>query len=234
MNCIESSIKDEAPVIGYLTVTSDGILKSTRNLMETKIQKMIPFTNQFHFEVEAEADDDIVLTVQSCAHEHLKSNFKKNYIGAVNFYIGFKKALREAEVFDKVRRFTSFSKRRQNCWAKLYNDGHDYFKDMCEELNQARHQVLITDWWLTPFFLLKRPDDINHKHNRVDGILKRLADRGVKIFIILFREPLNILCNDSEQTHFYLESLSRNIRVRRHPIVPQLWSHHEKSCIIDQ
>lgn len=37
MNCIESSMKDEAPVIGYLTVTSDGILKSTRNLMETKI-----------------------------------------------------------------------------------------------------------------------------------------------------------------------------------------------------
>lgn len=97
---------------------------------------------------------------------------------------------------------------------------------MCDELNKARHQVLITDWWLTPFFLLKRPDDINHKHNRIDAILKKLGDRGVKIFIILFREPLNILCNDSEQTHFYLESLSRNIRVRRHPIVPQLWSHH--------
>lgn len=54
------------------------------------------------------------------------------------------------------------------------------------------------------------------------------------MFIILFREPMNILCNDSEQAHFYLESLSRNIRVRRHPIIPQLWSHHEKSCIIDQ
>lgn len=85
---------------------------------------MIPFTNQFTFEVEPEVDDDIVFTVQSCAHENLRSNFKKNHIQAVNFYIGFKKAIRAAEVFDKNRRFQSFSRRRQNCWAKLYNDGH--------------------------------------------------------------------------------------------------------------
>ena len=43
-----------------------------------------------------------------------------------------------------------------------------------------------------------------------------------------------MLCNDSEDAQFYLQSLGRNIRVRRHPIVPQLWSHHEKSVIIDQ
>ena len=28
--------------------------------------------------------------------------------------------------------------------------------------------------------------------------------------------------------------MSRNIRVRRHPIVPQAWSHHEKCVVIDQ
>ena len=93
-------------------------------------------------------------------------------------------------------------------------------------LNEARSQVLITDWWLTPYILLKRPHKVTNKWYRLDGILKKIADRGVKVFIILFREPVNLLANDSEQAHFYLESLSRNIRVRRHPIIPQLWSHH--------
>ena len=64
-------------------------------------------------------------------------------------------------------------------------------------LLSARNQVLITDWWLTPYFVLKRPGQITEKHNRLDGILKRIADRGVRIFIILFREPVNLICNDS-------------------------------------
>lgn len=62
---------------------------------------------------------------------------------------------------------------------------------MCDELNKARKQVCITDWWMTPYFMLKRDlqrgTDIHQTTNRLDGILKKLSDRGVKIFIILFR-----------------------------------------------
>lgn len=138
-----------------------------------------------------------------------------------------------------ANRFESFSRTRQNCWVKLYNDGQGYFSDLCDELNKARKQVCITDWWMTPYFLLKRdpkngPISIHKTVNRLDGILKKLGDRGVKIFIILFRQPLGMISTDSYDCQLYLESLSRNIRMRRHPIAPQLWSHHEKCVIIDQ
>lgn len=43
-----------------------------------------------------------------------------------------------------------------------------------------------------------------------------------------------MISTDSYDCQLYLESLSRNIRMRRHPIAPQLWSHHEKCVIIDQ
>jgi uncharacterized protein with GYD domain len=45
---------------------------------------------------------------------------------------------------------------------------------------------------MTPYFLLKRdtkdgPVDIHDTTKRLDGVLKSLGDRGVKIFIMLFR-----------------------------------------------
>lgn len=43
------------------------------------------------------------------------------------------------------------------------------------------------------------------------------------------------MANDSLHAKHYLESLSSNIKVLRHP--PKklfLWSHHEKSIVIDQ
>lgn len=126
----------------------------------------------------------------------------------LNFYIGVRDAF-EATKLSKKRegeqnRFGSFSRIRNNCYAKLYNDGVDYFRDMCNMLENARNQVLITDWWFTPYIIMKRPNSIKDKHYRVDGILKKIADRGVRVFIILFREPMNMLANDSEQAHFYL------------------------------
>lgn len=73
-----------------------------------------------------------------------------------------------------------------------------------------------------------------NKKYRLDHVLEQIANRGVKVYIILFREPLGLVCNDSEDCQLYLETRSPNIRIRRHPIVPQLWSHHEKCVIIDQ
>ena len=213
---------------------------STKNPLDTKIDQMVPFTNQFIFGSQIEDDDELYFSVSSCTHQNVKVSFKKDYIGGINFHIGLSKAIKESGyTATKGNRFGSFSKPRKNCWTKLYNDGVGYFDDLCDELNAARKQVLITDWWMTPYFVLKRDlkgynNSIEHSVHRLDQVLKRIADRGVKVFIILFREPLGLVCNDSYDCQLYLESLSRNIRMRRHPITPQLWSHHEKCCIIDQ
>ena len=93
---------------------------------------MVPFTRNFKFDIETQTDKDVVMTTQTFQHESLKINFKKNYLGAVNFYAGFQRALTDAEVYEHNRRFDSFSRRRKNCWALPYNDGIGYFSDMCD------------------------------------------------------------------------------------------------------
>lgn len=101
---------------------------------------------------------------------------------------------------------------------------------------KATKQICITGWMITPYFLLKRPNKITDKACRLDGVLQSLAERGLKIFIIAFKEPKMFVNNDSEHVESYLQSLHRNITVLRHPdnMIPLLWSHHEKMVIIDQ
>jgi phospholipase D1/2 len=71
---------------------------------------------------------------------------------------------------------------------------------------KAKHEICITDWMMTPFFLLKRPGTIldSNIHNRLDGVLMQAAERGVKIFIILFMEPAMFVNNDSSGAQKHL------------------------------
>jgi len=75
---------------------------------------------------------------------------------------------------------------------------------MYNELMKAEKQVCITGWMVTPYFLLKRPGNINETEFRLDGVLCRLAERGVKIFIICFMEPSMLVNNDSEHVQKHL------------------------------
>lgn len=70
----------------------------------------------------------------------------------------------------------------------------------------------------------------------MDRVLETLANRGVKIMIIVYKEPKIALTMDSAHTKNSLKSLHENIVVMRHPnyLLPFLWSHHEKLVIIDQ
>lgn len=50
---------------------------------------------------------------------------------------------------------------------------------------------------ITPYFLLKRPGTITDPQYRLDGVLHKIANRGVKVFIIVFMEPALFVNNDS-------------------------------------
>lgn len=137
-------------------------------------------------------------------------------------------AMYESSYSDPYHRFNSFSPIRKNCASKLYCDGAEYYEDLYECLKGATWQVCITGWMITPYFLLKRPNKITEKQYRLDGVLQELAERGVKIYIIVFMEPKMFVNNDSEHVQVYMESLHDNIKVYRHPndAIPLLWSHH--------
>ncbi|KRX01723.1 hypothetical protein PPERSA_01593 [Pseudocohnilembus persalinus] len=139
----------------------------------------------------------------------------------------------------------SFSPVRLFSLCTWYVDGEKYFSDVCDELLKAKTSVFINDWWLSPELHLKRPvlqskqeDEEYLQHQRLDRILKKIAERGVQIKILVFQDhPIAGMSNNSWYTQLVLENLgSENIMVQRHPDykIPQPWSHHEKACIIDQ
>ena len=43
------------------------------------------------------------------------------------------------------------------------------------------------DWWLTPELYLRRPPAYNEEW-RLDRVLKRKAEQGVKVYVIVYKE----------------------------------------------
>ena len=155
-----------------------------------------------------------------------------------DWLISINKAVNNCEflhnLFDRPN--LSFAPERENCIAKWYVDGEDYYKDVYTAINQAKNEIFITDWFFSPELCLKRPVK-NHKteESRLDYLLQNMARKGVKIYIILFKENPLALPNDSERVKRHMESLDPNILVERHPHdFISYWSHHEKIVAIDQ
>ncbi|RMZ82286.1 hypothetical protein DV738_g1870, partial [Chaetothyriales sp. CBS 135597] len=133
-------------------------------------------------------------------------------------------------------RFGSFAPVRPNCFAQWLVDGRDYMWVLSRALNQAKDVIYIHDWWLSPELYLRRPPAISQKW-RLDRILKRKAEEGVKVFVIVYRNIESAIPIDSQYTKFSLLDLHPNIFVQRSPNQFRqntfFWAHHEKICIVD-
>ncbi|XP_008297223.1 phospholipase D2 [Stegastes partitus] len=138
--------------------------------------------------------------------------------------------------FLKVQRFEGFAPPRENSLTKWYVNGSGYFADLADALEQAKEEIFITDWWLSPEVFLKRPATDNHW--RLDEILKRKAEQGVKVCVLLYKEVELALGINSDHSKRTLMNMHPNIKVMRHPdhlsSVVFLWAHHEKMVAIDQ
>uniref|UniRef100_W5N7K7 Phospholipase D2 n=1 Tax=Lepisosteus oculatus TaxID=7918 RepID=W5N7K7_LEPOC len=77
--------------------------------------------------------------------------------------------------FLQTHRFDSFAPPREDTLARWYINGREYFADVAQALEQAREEIFITDWWLSPEIYLKRPATSHYW--RLDQILKRKAVR---------------------------------------------------------
>lgn len=62
---------------------------------------------------------------------------------------------------------------------------------------------MILDWWLTPELYLRRPPAY-HEEWRLDRLLLRKAQRGVKIYIVVYKEVclIHLLVIDSYSSFF--------------------------------
>lgn len=145
-------------------------------------------------------------------------------------------------------RFQSFFPERDGNLIKWYVDGRDYYHAVSIALENAKESIYIEDWWLSPELFLRRPPHTQQKW-RLDHTIKRAAERGVKIYVFLYKEVTAALTCNSEHSKHTLEQLCpegtpgyKNIVVMRHPDhnffenagdMTFYWAHHEKFIVID-
>ncbi|KIM73758.1 hypothetical protein PILCRDRAFT_99252 [Piloderma croceum F 1598] len=136
------------------------------------------------------------------------------------------------EEINNSHRFNSFADRRFQNFVKWHVDGHDYMYAVSEMLQSAKHAIFILDWWLTPELYLRRPPAYNEEW-RLDRLLKRKAEEGVKIYVVVYKEVTQTMSMSSHHTKSALEALHPNIACMRHPDhigskdTVEFWSHHE-------
>lgn len=139
-------------------------------------------------------------------------------------------------LWSQRQRFDSFAPVRKKIYAQWLVDGRDYMWNVSRAISMARDVIYIHDWWLSPELYLRRPAAISHKW-RLDRLLQRKAQEGVKIFVIMYRNIGAAIPIDSEYSKFSLLDLHPNVFVQRSPNQIRqntfFWSHHEKICVID-
>ena len=136
----------------------------------------------------------------------------------------------------KKHRFGSFAPVRTNVAAQWLVDGRDYFWNVSRAIYNAKDVIYIHDWWLSPELYLRRPAALSEKW-RLDRLLQRKAQEGVKIFVIIYQNVGTTVPIDSTYTKYSLMGLHPNIMVQRSPghlkQVTFFWAHHEKILSID-
>ena len=89
----------------------------------------------------------------------------------------------------------SFASEKGGNDVKWYVDGCGYFWAVSMALESARESIWILDWWLSPEVYLRRPPSKNEEW-RLDRVLQRAAQRGVKVNIIVYKEVTQALTRE--------------------------------------
>ncbi|PLB46136.1 putative phospholipase PldA [Aspergillus steynii IBT 23096] len=155
---------------------------------------------------------------------------------------------RKRSAVAESHRFGSFAPIRENNRVKWYVDALDYLWAVSIALEQAKEVIYIEDWWLSPELFLRRPPFLTQEW-RLDQVLKRRAEAGVKIYVIVYKEVNQALTCNSAHTKHALRNLCPegtpgygNIKILRHPDhnifengadMTLYWAHHEKFIVID-
>ncbi|XP_042772156.1 phospholipase D2 isoform X2 [Panthera leo] len=134
--------------------------------------------------------------------------------------------------FIQLHRHDSYAPPRPRTLARWFVNGAGYFAAVADAIEGAQEEIFITDWWLSPEIYLKRPA---HSDDwRLDIMLKKKAEEGVRVSVLLFKEVELALGINSGYSKRALMLLHPNIKVMRHPDQVTLWAHHEKLLVVDQ
>ncbi|EGG14833.1 phospholipase D1 [Cavenderia fasciculata] len=138
-------------------------------------------------------------------------------------------------------RFHSYASPRDDINVDYIINGQDYFKRIYHAIKNAKNEIFIAGWCISPTLTLVRgedrdDEDVRGHLYRLDHLLYKKAAEGVKIYILIWDETIIAGDLGSRFVKSLFEKLhSRNIKVVRHPhLLPLSWSHHQKIVVIDQ
>ncbi|CCA76658.1 probable SPO14-phospholipase D [Serendipita indica DSM 11827] len=168
-----------------------------------------------------------------------------------NQWISALERMKSSSYWYGKNRFDSFAPIRLNVAVQWLVDGRDYFWNLSRAIQLAKKSIYIHDWWLSPgtydllyqLCLMFRPELYLRRPGkesyRLDKLLKRKAQEGVMIYVILYKEVSNRTTpTDSNHSKQVLMGLHPNIMVQRSPshfaTGTFYWAHHEKMCVVDE
>jgi phosphatidylserine/phosphatidylglycerophosphate/cardiolipin synthase-like enzyme/Ca2+-binding EF-hand superfamily protein len=142
-------------------------------------------------------------------------------------------ALYNIETIDN--RYDSFAAVKPGCKFLPLVDGKDTYAAMARALMASKQQILIAGWCFNPFIYMIRDMNIDQDY-RLDKILLTQAQKGVKIYIIIWHElSMAGMGLGTNQIQKYLNTLHPNIMCILHPNGRIFqWTHHQKLMVIDQ
>ncbi|CAF4172153.1 unnamed protein product, partial [Adineta steineri] len=151
--------------------------------------------------------------------------------------------IKNKSIFTQQHLFESFAPKRQKQYAQWFINGQSYMEALAKAILSAREEIFISDWWLSPEIRLIRPFEDDSM--QLDNLLGKRAEEGVRVYVLLFKDIIQVVGLNSLHSKRKLVGKSpnkKNIKVIRHPdhrILPGtessfLYSHHEKTVVIDQ
>ncbi|MES1910524.1 MAG: hypothetical protein MHM6MM_003104 [Cercozoa sp. M6MM] len=163
--------------------------------------------------------------------------------------------------------FRSFAPVRRHVRGEFIVDGCAFNDALADMIDRAKRRIFVSFWHCNDRVYLRRfvknerfrglsrdgtrwhgwMDEFAHSERlpadeeefwRFDRLLQRKAEQGVRIYIVLWKEPLGgaAVDNFSSEVAQALEALHSNVRVLRHGTLglhKQPWSHHQKFVVVD-
>lgn len=74
-------------------------------------------------------------------------------------------------------------------------------------IDAAKECIFIMDWWLSPELYLRRPPS-DFPDYRLDRLLKKKAEQGVKVYVIVYKEITQTMNMSSNHTKVSFGHLS--------------------------
>ena len=233
--CFNSFSKVCGPTRRWLRILPDGVELRSSSTSDHP-EDIIPYSNNFkiHFGRKGTGfSDRICLSTDRHNFLFRTENLQKRDEWIESLNTMYNKC--EYKLF-QVRYNSSFMIRDNNS-VEFFIDGENYFAEVFNKLSQAQYAVCISDWWMSPELYLKRPVSL-YPDSQVVEVLGSLADRGVKVYVLLYKEVTFALTLNSLYTKRALRARNKDIKVLRHPSVGLrggefFWSHHAKLICID-